>query len=316
MSFNDEKPKLYKLIFLGLKDLTLAVFIGIIIFLPFYGFNNIRTLTQIECNFSELPENDLALRNWYQSSGITEVKIERDENKLTVTYKKGLTDNPNSNWIFPPPEKLNELGYKQPSHLKFDDAFSPSFNISSFISPVIICSQIGFLLVGLWRMRQLKKEAQVSSIKAQRKTTLLKILTGIFAGSIIVLFGFLYDLVFRSLLGFQPDASGIWNETKSLNAEARTLIMFLGIIIAPICEEIFFRGGIFKSFAQKGYVIFGVLFSSLIFATVHFDILSFPVYFVFGVILALTYLKTNFLVSSIIAHAINNAVAFYLIYAW
>ena len=144
---------------------------------------------------------------------------------------------------------------------------------------------------------------------------LFKLAIGIFAGAGIILIGLLYDLLFRTLFGSQADISGIWNETKKFSPEVKNFIIFAGVIIAPICEEIFFRGALFKSFKDNGYTAFGILFSSLMFAAVHFDPYSFPLYFIFGIALSYTYLKTNSLISAMIAHAINNAVAFYLLYA-
>lgn len=131
----------------------------------------------------------------------------------------------------------------------------------------------------------------------------------------IVLIGLAYDLLFRTLFGSQADISGIWNETKKFSPESKIFIIFAGVIIAPVCEEMFFRAALFKSFKDNGYALFGILFSSLMFAAVHFDPYSFPIYLIFGAALAYLYLKTNSLTSSIIAHAINNAVAFYLLYA-
>jgi membrane protease YdiL (CAAX protease family) len=222
-------------------------------------------------------------------------------------------ENPNSGWVFPSPEKLAALGYTQQANLRFIDEFAPSFNILSFIPILIICSQTGFLLIGFWRMRRLKRE--LGPDKTASKSLLFKLSVGIFAGVGIVLIGLAYDLLFRTLFGSQADISGIWNETKKFSPESKIFIIFAGVIIAPICEEVFFRGALFKSFKDNGYSAFGIFFSSLMFAAVHFDLYSFPIYLIFGITLAYAYLKTNSLTSSIIAHAINNAVAFYLLYA-
>ena len=138
---------------------------------------------------------------------------------------------------------------------------------------------------------------------------------GVSTGLTLILFGLTYEFIFRNLFGFQPAAFSMWSNTRSFAVENKTLIIFLGVIIAPICEEVFFRGGIFKNFSQNGYILYGIFFSSLFFASAHFDLLSFPVYFVFGILLALTYSKTNSIVPSMIAHAVNNAFAFYLLYA-
>jgi hypothetical protein len=98
---NGEKNKL---VFLGSRDLTLAILIGTIFFLPFYLINEIYTTVNIEYEFSHLPESDAELENWYRNIGIKEVKIDRSENKIIISYKKRLQEMLNPDWTFPDPE--------------------------------------------------------------------------------------------------------------------------------------------------------------------------------------------------------------------
>lgn len=316
MKFNKETP-IYKLTALGLRDLTVAIVIGTILFFPLYLFNEIYTTVKIECKVSQLPENDQALKNWYENNGIKEVEIERDKNALIINYKKKFPEIFNSpKWDFPDALQFEELGYREARVLKLSEGFTPSFNIPAFIVPVIMCSQIGFLLVGLWRIRKLKRDNETGAFAGLRFNLPGKILFGFIAGICLVSFGLLYDLIGKYFFGFQPEILDIWKEAKNFSNEIKFLVIILGVIVAPICEEIFFRGAVLRSFAQNEFLVFGVIFSSVMFAAIHFDFASFPAYFIFGVVLALTSWKTNSLVPAIIAHAINNAIAFYLLYAW
>ena len=78
MELNKRKNNLYRLVFSSLNDLTIAVVIGTILFLPLYLINEIYTTVKIEYKFSQLPGNDSELKNWYESNGIKQVEIERD----------------------------------------------------------------------------------------------------------------------------------------------------------------------------------------------------------------------------------------------
>jgi membrane protease YdiL (CAAX protease family) len=103
---------------------------------------------------------------------------------------------------------------------------------------------------------------------------------------------------------------GIWDAVKKLSAFEKITIILLGSLFAPFCEELFFRGVIFERFLQAGLPIFGLIFSSVIFASIHLDFTNIIVYLLFGLILAFLYWKTKSLAASIVAHGINNALAF------
>ncbi len=76
-------------------------------------------------------------------------------------------------------------------------------------------------------------------------------------------------------------------------------------IIAPIVEEILFRGFLLNRWCQKYGTGKAVFFSSLIFAGFHFDIIG---GFVFGAVLSLIYLRTKTLVGPILVHISNNTI--------
>lgn len=90
-------------------------------------------------------------------------------------------------------------------------------------------------------------------------------------------------------------------------------IWVAGIILAPITEEIFFRGFIFRAMAlRKGYVK-GVVYSSLVFGLVHLNLEAFLPISIGAAILAVGYKRSGDLWVPIIAHALNNFVAFLLL---
>lgn len=82
------------------------------------------------------------------------------------------------------------------------------------------------------------------------------------------------------------------------------------IVAAPILEEILFRGLIFESCAERWGRGVGLIVSALLFGVIHIVPVQVINAFVVGLILGYVYLRTRSLLSVIIIHAINNAVAY------
>ncbi len=82
------------------------------------------------------------------------------------------------------------------------------------------------------------------------------------------------------------------------------------VLVAPVMEEIFFRGFLL----HRWRVAYGdrraVVFSSLLFAILHVDILG---GMVFGVVLSLIAIRTRSLIGPILAHAANNTIVLLLL---
>jgi len=78
------------------------------------------------------------------------------------------------------------------------------------------------------------------------------------------------------------------------------------ILVAPITEEFLFRGIILHRWATKWGIGGAILVSSLFFGLLHRNFVGL---FIFGVIMALLYIKTRTLVVPIMAHLLNNCAA-------
>ena len=79
-----------------------------------------------------------------------------------------------------------------------------------------------------------------------------------------------------------------------------------GVVIAPIAEEVFFRGYALSGFMKRGLTNRGLLVTSALFAAVHLDPFSFGPLFIAGMVLGILRVKTNSLAAPIAAHATNN----------
>ena len=82
------------------------------------------------------------------------------------------------------------------------------------------------------------------------------------------------------------------------------------ILLAPIIEELVFRGIILKSFLLNYKPIKAILFSSILFGLIHFSSEKILGVFVLGVFFGWIYFKTNSLLFAIILHISENISGF------
>ncbi len=133
--------------------------------------------------------------------------------------------------------------------------------------------------------------------------------------------------VLQSLLGIeQTDPLPFDIDTESLFG--RAALLFGGVVLAPISEEIFFRGYIFRAMAARKGLILGIVYSSALFGAIHLirdfpsETADLPGYFsVFlpiaagSTLLAIAYHRSRDLWTPIVAHAVNNAFAIGVLFA-
>jgi hypothetical protein len=112
----------------------------------------------------------------------------------------------------------------------------------------------------------------------------------------------------------EPPEQEITEEIKSEDG-ALALAGYVGItcLIAPIAEEVFFRGFLFPVLRARAGVAWGVVITGALFSLVHAlgsPIEALIVLFVLGAGLCLLYLRTGSLLPCIGLHALNNAISF------
>ena len=83
--------------------------------------------------------------------------------------------------------------------------------------------------------------------------------------------------------------------------------VFLLVIVAPVTEELMFRGLILRAFLQRFRVGAAFLLSSMLFGVVHLNPWQFVSASALGLMFAWWYARTRSLVPSLIGHALANA---------
>jgi membrane protease YdiL (CAAX protease family) len=109
------------------------------------------------------------------------------------------------------------------------------------------------------------------------------------------------NLLPASVLEEYEEASG------ALFQNMTAFSILFGVVVAPIAEEIFFRGIILSRLRKAMPVTVAVLLSSLLFGVGHLQPLWMTYTFVIGCIWAIVAVKTDSIVSSMIMHIIFNA---------
>lgn len=133
----------------------------------------------------------------------------------------------------------------------------------------------------------------------------------------LIVLGGLVIILLLQLMGAALGAGHTSDNQEALNKLMRTSgkqIYAMLCLLAPICEELIYRGFFFQALQfKKGKFekIVGVILSGLLFAFVHdpsFDVF-FISYFLMGAVLAGLYAWTENLTVSMTAHALNNIIA-------
>ena len=140
-------------------------------------------------------------------------------------------------------------------------------------------------------------------------------LRGVFLGitgyvTILPLFLLIVLLVTRvsNYFGYQPPVHPLVNIFfKEHNPFILGGVIILAALVAPVIEEIVFRGFIYSAVRKRAGVVLAIIVTSALFSLLHMSIFSFLPIFFLGVALAYLYEKTGLLISSIMLHVIHNS---------
>lgn len=88
------------------------------------------------------------------------------------------------------------------------------------------------------------------------------------------------------------------------------IVLLAGAATPAICEELFFRGMLLSKTQQYISIRSSLILTSLLFAAIHFQPVSFIMLFIIGFYLGITVIITGSIYPAIIIHFINNAITF------
>jgi uncharacterized protein len=136
---------------------------------------------------------------------------------------------------------------------------------------------------------------------------------GIGCGLLVVSYGiiFLHNLILM-VLGFDSQGDEILKLFDLL--ENPVWFFLVGAVLAPLVEEIFFRGFLFQGFRAKYGWVRSMLLSSMIFGIAHLDPASLIPTFILGNVLAYLYHRTNSVWPGVILHVLVNTFGLAFVY--
>lgn len=137
---------------------------------------------------------------------------------------------------------------------------------------------------------------------------------GIGCGLLIVSYALiLLHNVILMLLGVDTQGDRILELFAALDSPVWFILV--GVIFAPLVEELFFRGFLFQGFRQQYGWVKGGLLSSVIFGAAHLDPVAFLPTAILGFLLAYMYHRTNSVWVPILLHVLVNALGLCAAYA-
>jgi membrane protease YdiL (CAAX protease family) len=96
------------------------------------------------------------------------------------------------------------------------------------------------------------------------------------------------------------------------------LALLVTAVAAPICEEVFFRGMLFRLLRTRVPLWAAVLLSAMAFGLAHaspaVSPALLPTFMYMGIVLVVVYLRTGWLTNNILLHAASNAIATVAVY--
>jgi membrane protease YdiL (CAAX protease family) len=90
----------------------------------------------------------------------------------------------------------------------------------------------------------------------------------------------------------------------------RIMLGAAAILLAPVAEEILFRGILYPAVKQAGFPRLALWSTALLFAAVHLNAVTFVPLMVLAIVLTALYERTDNLLAPILAHAVFNALNF------
>lgn len=117
-----------------------------------------------------------------------------------------------------------------------------------------------------------------------------------------------------------PDQEDIVNELGA-GGDSLLVTIVVGLLIvvgAPVSEEIFFRGFAFAGLSRAMPIALAAVISTAVWASLHLgggDVAVVIQLAIFGLVLSALYARTGTLWAPILAHAINNSIAFVVLLA-
>jgi membrane protease YdiL (CAAX protease family) len=127
------------------------------------------------------------------------------------------------------------------------------------------------------------------------------VLAWIGSSALIVIVGWLLEQI-----GLPPEPATAERAIEIVNP---ALVILAVVILAPIAEEVFFRGVVFNAWLREGGRRYAYIGSAALFAIIHLSLVSLLPIFALGLALAWVYERTGSLLAPMAMHATVNGIS-------
>ncbi len=183
--------------------------------------------------------------------------------------------------------------------------------LAQLVATVIIYLLIIALITLLDRQRGGSWETHYGMGFRQIKKILIAPLFYLALIPFLMLASTLYSLLLESVFGIEVELQAVALIFTQEFSWLQFLYIFMAIFVAPIYEELIFRGVVFPFLVKRGGLAGGTALVSLLFALMHFHLPSLVPLFLLSAALCLAYWRTGSLWVSIGMHTLFNAVSIF-----
>ncbi len=169
----------------------------------------------------------------------------------------------------------------------------------------------GVVMIGLlWMVSYSKRESFTINYRFSNKPSMIQLFIAMTIGFSALFFS---SFIVQGLSLLFPEAYEAYVKAFADLQLGSPLSFFLAVVImAPLFEEILFRGWIFDQLQRKLSVGLAVVLSGLLFGLFHLNIFQGTFASILGIVLGLSLLWTNSIWIPIIIHLVNNGLSWVL----
>ena len=147
----------------------------------------------------------------------------------------------------------------------------------------------------------------INAVSLPYRTILFKAFYG-FLLSIPLIYSWGLFMIYLEKIGYSIEKQPLVETIAATHSPLLLLLfIFLAAVIAPISEELIFRGVIYRFIKGHVHPTLALILSALIFSLLHFNTMAYVPLFILGLLLAYSYEVTGNLAVPILLHALFNA---------
>ncbi len=187
------------------------------------------------------------------------------------------------------------------------ERFFNSSNISNISFSILYGIQVLLMLGVVWFFAIFRRKSGLRDLGLRYYSIWKTVWYSFISLLFILLISLAYVYLMNSLFGIEAPSSKIDTLVRNRSISGNILLV-VTVVIAPLSEEIFFRGFLYSAFKKSWGINAALFLSSFLFALVHLELYSFIPLMIIGWLLAYLFEKTKSLMTPIFLHGIYNLI--------